>query len=86
MNPQFETPLKLYTLLLLAAQGERRFHVSYEVIAADEENAGRLAIADLVLRGEKAIDIEHAEVSRIANPLAQPGVRFRAGRRYFDEK
>jgi hypothetical protein len=86
MNPAFETPLRLYTLLMLAEADARSFYVSYEVIAADEADAARFAIGDLVARGEKALDVEHAEVVAIANPMAQPGVRFRTGRAYFETK
>ncbi len=72
--------LKLYTLLLKAQDAEMVFHVSYEVAAAHEEDAARFAIADLVRRGEEALDVEHVEMAEIANPFAQAGVRLRTGR------
>jgi hypothetical protein len=82
--PQFKTPLQRWTLLLRAEDAARVFHVSYEVIAPDVEEAARYALADLAARGEKALDVEHAEAAEIANPLAQPGVRFRTGRSFFE--
>jgi hypothetical protein len=82
----FQSPLKLWTLLMVAQKDDRQFAVSYEIIAADEEQAARLAVADIVARGEHAVDVEHVEIgSPIRDPLASPGVRFRTGRAYFDE-
>lgn len=79
---KFETPLSTFTLLIKAQDEDDDFHVMYEVIAPDAEQAARLALADMAARNEKAVDVEHAEVTPVRNPLATPGVRFRTGRRY----
>jgi len=77
-----EVPLKAYSLLIKGCDAECDFHVLYEVIASDHEQAARLACADMVARDEKALDVEHVEYAAVRNPLATPGVRFRTGRRY----
>lgn len=79
---KFETPLQTFTLLIRAQDAEEDFHVLYEVVAPDPEQAARFALADMAVRNEKALDVEHAEVAPVRNPLAAPGVRFRTGRRY----
>jgi hypothetical protein len=82
---QFQSPLKVWTLLMIAQKDAGPFAVSYEIIAADEEQAARLAVADIVARGERAVDVEHVEVgSPVRDPMASPGVRFRTGRAYFE--
>jgi hypothetical protein len=77
-----ENPLKVFTILIRARTEEEDFHVMYEVIAPDPEQAARFALADMAARDEKAVDVEHVEFAPVRNPLASPGVRFRTGRRY----
>jgi len=77
-----ESPLKTFTILIRARTDEEDFHVMYEVIAPDPEQAARFALADMAARDEKAVDVEHVEFTPVRNPLATPGVRFRTGRRY----
>lgn len=77
-----DNPLKAFTMLIKARDAEDDFHVLYEVIAPDPEQAARLALADMAARDEKAVDVEHVEFTPVRNPLATPGVRFRTGRRY----
>jgi hypothetical protein len=77
-----ENPLKTFTILIRARDAQDDFHVMYEVIAPDAEQAARFALADMAARSEKALDVEHVEYTPVRNPLATPGVRFRTGRRY----
>lgn len=77
--------MQLVTLLVIGrTAGGEAFATSYEVIAPDAEAAARLAFADMAKRDEKPLDVEDAEVRPLANPLLEPGVRFRAGRRFYE--
>lgn len=80
---RFESPLSLYTLGVEGEHQGKGFYVSYEVIAANEEDAARLVFADMVARGERPVDVDHAEVVSVATPMAAPGVRFRTGRTMY---
>lgn len=79
----FATPLSVFTLGVMGHDAHGRFYVSYEVIAPDEREAARLAFADMALRGETPDDVDYAEASPVASPVAAPGVRFRTGRAAF---
>ncbi|NDC59568.1 MAG: hypothetical protein EBZ50_12265 [Alphaproteobacteria bacterium] len=45
-----ENPLKTFTILIRARDAQDDFHVMYEVIAPDAEQAARFALADMAAR------------------------------------
>lgn len=71
--------LRVWTVLLQVESGGIERAVSYEVWAADERQAARLAMADLTLRQERALDALRVEVGGpVMAEGAMPHVRFRA--------